>query len=168
MSRRASKAVAKLDNREKARLTTWMIEQRRLGVERPVLHLSYLNEIESKIQRSALSVHDRADELLKYIQKKTAYIGEDYGFTASNPPMEMLAYTESVEEDELQYLLRYLFSQNWLELTDHEPHTQNMNVIITVKGYGRLAELETVVVASSKAFVAMWFDESLGFLYPSH
>ena len=64
----------------------------------------------------------------------------------------MFAYTESVEEDELQYLLNYLFSQDWLKLTAHETHTQNMNVIITVKGYSRLAELETVVVASFQAF----------------
>ena len=31
----ARKMIGKLDDREKARLTTWLIEQRRLGVECP-------------------------------------------------------------------------------------------------------------------------------------
>ena len=161
---RAVKEISKLDDREKARLTTWLVEQRRLGDACPEIQSL---EIESITTRPQLSVHARADELLKYVQKKTSYIGEDYGFTASNPPMDMLAYTESVEEDELQYLFRYLFSQGWLELTVHETHTQNMKVVITVKGYGRLAVLETVVVPTSKAFVAMWFHKSLDFLYPN-
>lgn len=150
-------------DREKARLTTWLIEQRKLGIEIPELRWTSDggDDVESLTKRPNLSVHDRADELLKYIQKKTSFIGEEYGFTASNPPPEMFAYTESVEADELQYLLSYLFSQEWLKLTAHETHTQNMNVIITVNGYGRLAELENVIVTSSKAFVAMWFDDSL-------
>ena len=156
----AALLVSKLNDREKARLTIWLIEQRRLGVERPEIS-SFKNEMESIVQGPDLTVHARADELLKFIQKKTSYIGKEYGFTASNPPPEMFAYTESVEEDEFQYLLNYLFSQGWLKLTDHEIDTNNVKVIITVEGYGRLAELETVVVASSQAFVARWFDKSL-------
>lgn len=155
---RAVTEIRKLDDQSKARLTTWLIEQRRLGDECP--EVTYA-KIEAIMHRPALTVHDRADELLKYIQKKISYIGEEHRFNAGNAPMDMLAYTESVEEDELQYLLRYLFSQDWLELTDDETQTQFMDVSITVKGYGRLAELESVVVASSQAFVAMWFDASL-------
>ncbi len=140
--------ITKLDDRAKARLTSWLIEQRRLGNEIPGIRWSHLENPKNPesvlTQRPDLSVHARADELLKYIQKKTSYIGEMYGFTAISPPPEMFAYTESVEEDELQYLLNYLFSQDWLKLTAHETHTQNMNVIITVKGYSRLAELENV------------------------
>lgn len=67
---RAEILVGNLDVREKARLTTWMIEQRRLGVERPEVW-SHENEIESKARRPDMTVHARADELLKYIQKMT-------------------------------------------------------------------------------------------------
>lgn len=165
VDRRSQKTIAKLDDRAKARLTTWLIEQRRLGNELPGigwLHLENPMNPESVLtQRPDLTVHARADELLKYFQNKTSYIGEGYGFTASNPPLEMFAYTESVEEDELQYLLNYLFEQGWLKLNAHETQTQNMNVTIPVKGYSRLAELENVKKATSQAFVAMWFHEDL-------
>ena len=39
-------------------------------------------------------------------------------------------------------------------------------VTITVAGYTRLAEIENVITASSQAFVAMWFNNSLDFLFP--
>lgn len=166
LDRRSTRIIAnELDDRAKARLTTWLIEKRRLGHDCPEIWYYFLVNPENPdlilTRRPDLTVHARADSLLKFIQKKTSYIGEEYGFTASYPPLEMFAYTESVEPDELQYLLSYLFAQDWLKLTAHETHTENMNVIITVKGYGRLAELENVVVTSSKAFVAMWFDDSL-------
>ena len=140
---RAEKKIADLDDHAKARLTTWLIEQRRLGHECPEIR-SY--EIESIIQRPALSVHDRADELLKYIQKKTLHIGR--AFLAGDFLPDMFAYTESVDSEELQYLTDYLIRKGWLETSTEA----TIALIVTVEGYTRLAELAAVVVASSQAF----------------
>ena len=66
---RAAIMVDDLTDRKKTHLTTWMIEQRRSGVERPEVW-SYENYIESKTLGLDLTVHARADQLLKYIRKK--------------------------------------------------------------------------------------------------
>ena len=68
----------------------------------------------------------------------------------------MLAFTESVKKAELRYLCDYLVRRGWLT-----SDRMSFNVIITVGGYSRLAELEQAVTDSSQAFVAMWFDESV-------
>lgn len=158
---RAEIMVGDLDDRKKARLTTWLIEQRRLGVGRPDI-VSYGNDIELKTQRPDTTVHARADQLLKYISKKSLYIGMIYEFKRKEESfdrMEMLAYTESVNEEELEYLLGYLGKQEWL---NSESETfGSIDLALTVEGYARLAEMENVVAVSSRAFVAMWFDESL-------
>ncbi len=151
---RAEIMVGQLDDREKARLTTWMIKQRRSGIERPEIW-SYENEIESSIRRPDLTVHTRADELLKYIQKKTPHVGR--AFLASDFLPDMFAYTESVDSEELQFLTDYLIGKGWLE----ESTEATIGLIVTVAGYTRLAELERAATVSSQAFVAMWFDESL-------
>ena len=180
ISRRASKAVGKLDDCAKSRLTTWMIEQRRSGVERPELRLSlepkgdgFVSNIESITQRPSMVIHARADELLKYVSQKTTDIGQKYEFwigSAYDDEMETLAYTESVNYWELEYLLDYLEKREWVEEGEigevEPPNSHSKYTRLTVEGHAHLAELNTVVVASSKAFVAMWFDDSLDFLYP--
>ncbi len=153
------------NDREKARLTTWLIKQRRLGTPRPVIpydRQSAYNdhrELKSIISGPDLTVHARADELLKYIRDKTTFIGFEYEILfsgSSSDTMEMLAYTESINETELAYLREYLLERGWLTL-DRARH----KVTITVAGYAHLADIERTVTNSSQAFVAMWFDESL-------
>ncbi len=150
-----------LNDREKARLTTWLIKQRRLGILRPViphdLQSEYNDhrEFKSIIDGTDLTVHARADELLKYIQEKTPHIGS--AFLASDFLPEMFAYTESVDPEELQYLTDYLIGQGWLEKSTKA----TIALIVTVDGFARLAEIDQVVTASSQAFVAMWFHDSV-------
>lgn len=111
---RAAMKISKLDDRAKARLTTWLIEQRELGDACPEVTSG---KIESIVQRSALSVHARSDRLLKYIQKKTPNIGKEFVYWKgiNFPTMEMLADTENTNEEEvLRYLLNYLIEQGWL------------------------------------------------------
>ncbi len=155
-----------LNDREKARLTTWLIKQRRLGTPCPMIpydRQSAYNdhrEFRSIINGPDLTVHARADELLSYIQIKTPHIGR--AFLASDFLPDMFAYTESVDPEELQYLTDYLIGKGLLEKSTEA----TIALIVTVEGYARLDEIEKVVTSSSKAFVAMWFNDTLGFLYP--
>lgn len=156
---RAGIMVGDLEVRAKARLTTWLIEQRALGIERPEIW-SY--NIDSIVDRAELSHDARADELLKYIQKVTPYPGQEFVFRASGYSMEMLAHTESVDSKELLWLLNALIEKNWLELT--RASIGSRRVTITPDGYtylASLADLESVNVASSQVFIAMWFHTSL-------
>ena len=69
---RATETLKTHDENLKARLTSWLIEQHRLGVDCPKISPTSVDEIE---QRRSLSVHQRADNLLRYIQKQTPNIG---------------------------------------------------------------------------------------------
>lgn len=164
----AALAMSKLNTREKARLTTWLIEQRSLGVEQPELPSS--DEIDPIVQRSDLTIHARADALLKYISTKTSDIGQKYEFWIGNVydnEMELLAYTESVHHWEWEYLLDYLVRQGWLEkreigeFDDPDSECHSEFTCLTVEGYAHLAELESPVIDSSRAFVAMWLDDAV-------
>ena len=165
------RAIAILQNRDeslKARLTSWLIEQRRLGTDCPRIPAIAVDAIK---QRRSLSVHQRADNLLRYIQRQLPHIGIDFYFEMDNgiignprrdearTYMEMLAWTESTRMEELKYLLNYLESALWLQqIPDGATRLQYS---LTVSGYSHLAEIDHAVADSPQAFVAMWFDESM-------
>ena len=161
--------------RLKARLTSWLVEQRRLSDESPRITGQTIEEL--KWGRD-LSVHGRADRLLHYIRQATSAIGEPVPFRIE-PWIEMYTSTANLENmsdgslnhygmmawsectksnrfDETEFLLGYLQNRGWIE---YEPGSGVCK--LTVDGYARLAELEKVAVDSSQAFVAMWFDSSM-------
>ena len=74
---RATAILKSRDENQKARLTSWLIEQRRLGADCPKI---FSPEVDQMKQRRGLSVHQRADNLLLYIQKQTPNIGETFGY----------------------------------------------------------------------------------------
>ena len=147
--------LPQIDDRVKARLTTWLVDQRRLGVECPEILQQTITEAE---QQKDLSVHDRADRLLQYIEDQTVEIGTQFVFT----PEEMLttaiaAWSESLSQEEVHYLLKYLDKQGWIELREYPSDKYKIVVkyTLTVEGYARLAELETANAESSKGSVTM-------------
>ena len=165
--------VGQLEDRQKARLTTWLIKKRRLGISRPViphdLQSAYNDhrEFRSIISGPDLTVHARADELLKYIQRRTPSIGTEFAFRPNDAndtqlEMEIFAYTESISRKEWKFLFDYLVGQGCLM---DGTKIGKLAGTIMVDGYGRLAEIENVITASSQAFVAMWFNNSLDFLF---
>ncbi|MDE2942964.1 MAG: hypothetical protein OXT63_01990 [Gemmatimonadota bacterium] len=155
----AATVVSHCEPDVKARLTTWLIEQRQLGVERPEI----LSETIEGLPRHALPVHVRADRLLQYIQRSIQHVASIFELRfndgAAQDCLEIQAWSESTTMDEVIYLLSYLEEQNWLR-----EHAHSMGVlayIVTVRGHARLAELATAMRDSSQAFVAMWFDKEM-------
>ena len=72
--------------------------------------------------------------------------------------MQIMAWSESVQGEETDFLVDYLCDQGWIERTNPgSPPTYRL----TVGGYVHLAELERTIIDSSQAFVAMWFDDSM-------
>ena len=65
------------------------------------------------------------------------------------------------QRHEIQFFREYLESQGWIAKVDvNSPY--HINNKLTVGGYIHLEELDSkVVVVSSQAFVAMWFDKSM-------
>ena len=151
-------SINKLSDRQKSWLTTWITDQWVLGNDQPWITFEALSAIRRK---GALPVHKRADRLLRWITlaTHTARVGvniaipqNDYGY---------LAWSESTEWSEVQYLLDYLMEKGWLVLLGYD--RRGLICKVTVDGHSRVEELdqEHMAIDSSQAFVAMWFDDSM-------
>lgn len=179
ISSSAQAMLIDLDERSKSRLTSWLIEQRRQGTDCPKIGSE---EIERERHSKDTSVHDRANNLLRFFQSQTLNIGAEFyyqeildktelehakslGLFVAHPQpkdediiWKMLAHSESSSFRELQFLLDYLVDQSWLDCDGSSTHSRYK---LTVKGYGHLAEIDHITKDSSQAFVAMWFHESM-------
>ena len=169
ITEQAWKALHSVDDHQKARLTSWLIQQRRLGDDCPAVDLEQLSLAENAPN---LSVHKRADNLLRYILINTPHIGTIFwlekdrsliedpaGGPVARRFWEMLAWSESLEMEELEYLMNYLVSESWL---GPERGSATCDCFrLTARGYGYLDEIDRAAPNSAQAFVAMWFHESM-------
>lgn len=155
------------DEHFKARLTSWLVEQRLLGVRCPGITQITIEEVK---RRRNLSVPERADRLLGYLCQLETHVGGGFGsLMGENYPrfLNMLAWSESTisesemdsQRKEIQFFLNYLEEQGWIS-PRYFNGIKEVNHL-TVKGYAHLAELEKEAKDSSQAFVAMWFDDSM-------
>ena len=167
-------ASIRLTDNEKCLLTSWIIEQRQNGTECPIITLETFEDMK---QRSRMSVHDRADKILKYIQLETHELGKSIiclndswseqptsqeEFLKRKAYYNLLAYSESSSNNELVFLLKYLEKRDWMELRyEHGLSSSQTSCLLTVEGYARLAEIQETKTESKQGFVAMWFDSSM-------
>ena len=170
VSKRARPSIDELDDHQKARLTTLLVDARRRGTPCPEVDT---NTIDTALDTSPLSVTDRAERLLLHFAMESQSIGaqlpcHQYAYLS-------FAWTESVTWDEVRYFRNYLAENQWVHLdrngkshsesikgkTHHIPYAP---VVVTVAGYRRVSDRDTSAV-SSQAFVAIWFDESMDVPY---
>lgn len=176
----AEKELKSRGERLKAKLTSWLVEQRWLGEERPEIDSTTIKEAN---ERRVLSVFERANRTLKYLRSQTSYIGDIVELYVDEETLDVYleimssgesidvaeklrslvalniqAYSESTNLKEIAFLLSYLNSQKWI---DHDDSRGIHECELTVEGYTRLAELDKRDTQSSRAFVAMWFDKSM-------
>ena len=151
----------------KARLTTWLIDQRRLGVDCPEVDSNTIKDAET---RRSLPIRERADRFLRFLVDLEPHPGGGFpGLVYEIAPANFLlalSWLESAvspgsieqQRSEISFFGDYLEEQGWTESYEWRGRTNNR---VTVTGYVRLAELEATYRPSSKAFVAMWFDDSM-------
>ena len=163
VSRRAKKMLEnqeRYSDRFRARLTSWLVEQRRLGNDCPKIRDSTLEDAQNFRD---FTVHRRADLLLQYVGYNTPNIGDHFRLWPQDICCMAMAWSESSSNTEVSYLLDYLIDQNWLKAESlGEHYTQ---YLLTVEGYARLAELRKAFRESSQVFVAMWFDPSMELIW---
>ena len=141
-----------LENPEKARLTTWLIDQRTQGNDMPLVTDEVISYVKSN---HPLPVHERAERLLRFIALSAETVGKRVSI--DHETLAAYAWSESTAWHEVEYFLDYLIGNNWIQ--GFPSSTGSFNGTVTVFGYIRIAERETNV-DSSQAFVAMWFDQS--------
>ena len=180
ISEQAMQKIGQLDDKKKARLTSWLINQRALGNECPKIDERRIDE---KYYEEILTKEKRANLLLKLIALKASQTGEPVSLTKFDIPendslhQEMMAWSESTELKEVASLMMHLWKKGWVDnnlnfqtgtdTTANAPANLNKNpfyvkrIYITVEGDSHLEKLDKTSQNSSKAFVAMWFDKSM-------
>lgn len=162
-----------LDESGRSRLTTWIINQHRLGKKWPMITTEVIEEIKNY---PPLSIYERADNLLRYLNEKSNLLGTvikfyelDNAKKAQKTAYELLAWTESIEISEVITLAEYCHEEGWIEhrVTDRSGASKNTihELMLRPPGYARLAELDGKNSGSTQAFVAMWFGDSMNNAY---
>lgn len=162
-----------LNPTELARLTSFLVEQRMLGVEVPRITRA---EVQRAQESNPLPVHKRAERLLRLFVDQSPTIGaalmilplEDshLRYDRNNEPdvtQLAMAWSESTTDEELRFLTSYLVEQGWI--TSRGPSVSGAYPCrVAVQGYSRIAEIATNP-DSSQCFVAMWFDAGMNAVY---
>jgi hypothetical protein len=167
----AQAMAGNLSDGEKARLTTWLIDNRQLGDLAPSITL---REIEAVKTWRNLSVSERRNRLLIAASHEISAIGEKFvfatqrlGYIVGEPaPADdkiekkyfLLAWTESIAFNEVQYLAKFAMAQGLIE--------NDLNsVVLTFEGHALMESLKGAKLAGDQAFVAMWFSQETDFAF---
>ena len=142
-----------LDDSQKARLTTMLVDQRKMGIEEPRVTASLVEEAK---KAQSLSVPERADRLLRFIADQPVPVSTLVWIGEESPGA--YAWSESIQWSEIVYLLGYLEKSEWIGVPSHGDRVHKC--IVTVEGYRQIEE-QKANYDSSQAFVAMWFDDSM-------
>ena len=149
--------VRRMNEFEKARLTTWLVDQRMQGVRVPEITTERKRYATS---RRNLPVHERADRLLRFLAEQVDTVG--VGIDLNENTLSAFAWSESIKWKEVVYLLNYLRDSGWLNHSGTNNRVfENSGLvqgIVTVEGYSRIAE-QSINVDSAQTFVAMWFNK---------
>ena len=149
--------LAGLDGRLKARLTTWLVEQRRLGNDCPEITVATIEEAEA---RPDLRVAERADRVLKCLETKVPHVGEGVAYRvfhgihqqvnlepADVLYFELLAWSECISLSELSFLIEFLRERAYLRAP--ADLRRGGTCVLTVPGYERLAALASTLTPTT-------------------
>ena len=151
----ASSYLGSLDESQKVKVTTRIIEERRNTGQTPLVTPQL---IEAATRADPLPVYVRAERLLRYLANKRNPVGHSFVTQDIIEDVGALAWSESSTPNEVAYFVSYLMNMSWL--------TGSMNAYctLTVSGYQHVAEQATKKDLS-QCFVAMWFDPSMDSAY---
>jgi len=137
------------DDRWKARLTTWLVNQRRAGVESPHIKIEDVRAAESA---RPLAYGDKAERFFLLLDRRSFNVGDDVKLDTLND--DIRAWCELATEAEFVAFLQLLDAEGLIatsQISDYE---------LTPAGFGRLEEVARGSLNTRTAFVAMWFDAS--------
>lgn len=148
----ADHVISKMDDRHKARLTTWLIDQRSQGIHLPEITLVAIDEA---YEQPDMQVSERAQRLLWFLNDQTSHIGDKV--TVDRQTGGAYAWSESTDWGEVEYLIKHLADHGLLNCT--QTFADGIACQVTVAGSEVLSGTRTEI-DSTQAFVAMWFNES--------
>ena len=154
--------IASMSDKEKARLTTWLLDQWELRIEQPLITGAVLRTTRNN---RPLPVETRANRLLRLVVSSTNTHRIGVQLVIRRVDYMYYAWTESTEWSEIVYLLQYLTAREWL--TALGPAQGGLAYTVTVDGHSRIEEIEQAkgVADSLQGFVAMWFHDVMDRAY---
>lgn len=162
----ATNMLGQLDVQGKARLTTWLIKQRRAGIEYPAITSDTINSAKTF---QPLTTTERIERTLLHFNKHVR-VGGVIGFQtpqyggASNPQaLNLMAISESLYIDELMAFLTLL--QEMGLLVNQMPTMTTAHFTPTAAGWLKIESLVMQAPSTSQVFVAMWFNDAVQAAY---
>jgi hypothetical protein len=146
-----------MDDRTRAKLTTWLVDQHRAGVERPTIMAT---DAEAARGLRALRYSEKIERFFLWLDQRQFGIGDLLNLNDGPREgqlwhYEIQAWCECASNDECLALMQLLEAEGVL-------HKQRVAVYgLMAKGYSRLDEVARHRPNTRNAFVAMWFDQSM-------
>ncbi len=157
ITRGASLLLTHATDKERALLTTMLVDQRGQGIECPVVNAALVEKAKTI---PPIPVDQRAERLLRFVSSQAENLASIVEITEHS--YEAYAWSESTEWEEVVYLLNYLEEMRWVK--GQRLMDGSFSGKPTVAGYQRIAE-QRANPDSSQVFVAMWFDYSMNQAY---
>ena len=144
------------DAQFRARLTTWMVDQRRGGEPNPMVNSAILDRVS---RQRPLRLTQRMERFFLYLST-TRHRPGDYFFITDEQgrPSQMnaiSAWIEAESNDDALGLLNYMMSAGLAELVGGGMHR------LTNAGFERLEDAERASPDTVQAFIAMWFGKEM-------
>ena len=138
------------DDRAKAILTTWILNQQG-STDAPSVSREIIDRV-NKGELKPMYPISRAERFLRFLANSWPP-GSTIVEGPSTSQDDLLAYTESVTNRDVILLVDWLDSKGFLK------RGGGSSIRLTLDGYQRLAELDSPNSESRQVFVAMWFDD---------
>lgn len=156
ISATAMTTVGYLTNDEKARLTTWIIDQRRSGEVHPFVTDDIVQMAKATGQLRMVQRLDRffmwaAASDLRPSDKFTAFTTSDEAIARRK--FEIMAWTETAEVSDAKAILSMLADAGFVTSADVKS--------LTMRGWERADSWQSRGAQTRQAFVAMWFDQGM-------
>ena len=163
VSSKVEHCLQEINDKSRACLTDWLINQRSIGEEYPEITLEQLEHAKNA---KSTSIIDRANRLLVYLAEQLkrhdnfiawpVWQDEEINRMLANCSSDLTSIENGRQE--LFSFFKFLYDRNWID----EWHKNfNFEFKITVDGYIHLETLRAKQTESRQAFVAMWFDPTL-------
>ncbi len=147
---------------DKAKLSTWVTDQERLGVYFPIINQRIAIDL---VQNRPLRFSSKVDRFFEYLSRRAYRVGEPiFPYSpALTPEIEAMQQTvmrwiEAVDETEMIGFLNALAADGLIDFS-------NSIHKLTGSGMMRLDALDQQGAATDQAFVAMWFGDEMDAVY---
>jgi hypothetical protein len=106
-----------------------------------------------------ISVNDKINELLLFLDKSTTYAGEEITI---NYKLDLNA-VYATNANELSFLLKSLVEFNMITIS--KSTVDEASVVVLFEGWKKIDQLKSTIIPSNRVFVAMDFSEKMNSLY---